>query len=462
MTYNPASDTFAAPGRRPSLHDQWREVSARIDAEDALRATGDVDPASFLAIAAPPTDAAGRYLRHDGWTPDRQRAFLSAIADGDTVERACRLVGLSVASAYAFRKRAAGAGFALGWRAANLLARDRVADQLMARALDGQVETVTRPDGSTIARHRYDNRTALTLLARLDRMVEQAPADPAAAASSHAARLIAQDFEAFLDLIEADEGPARAGLFLARRTGLAGAPQAAPALEPVLALARADLFTRTGASLPEEVDTADLDLTQRATWTGDQWLRAEAAGLLRVAAPPEEKAPVPQLPQLVPEPVGIEPVAWDYDAGEYRTHLPPPEGEEPDFERGEYGDEMYERGLTDSEQALMDRLDALATAEQRLAESAERDEWFARIEAEIAEAEGQGGGEGGDADSSFPVPREPCSPATSTPCFPGESRGPVPDHAIEDVGSAPQDDAETPHIVEAELHPEADTAVNAV
>ncbi len=354
-------------------------------------------------------DAAGRTLRHDGWTPDRQRAFLSAIADGETVERACRLVGLSAASAYALRQRAAGAGFALGWRAANLLARDRVADQLMARALDGQVETVTRPDGSTISRHRYDNRTALTLLARLDRMVEQAPADPAAAASSHAARLVAQDFEAFLDTIERDRGPADAGLFLARRLeggiGLTGAAPT-PALEPVLALARADRFARTGASLAAEIDAADLDLTRRSTWTGDQWSRAEAAGLLRVAAPAEEEVPAPQLPQLGPQPVDVEPVTWDDDAEEYRTHLPPPEGEEPAYAWGEYGDEMYERGLTDSEQALMDRIDELDAIEQRLADSAERDAWFAQIEAEIAEAEAGAAGKDRDhpaaASDNFP------------------------------------------------------------
>lgn len=80
------------------------------------------DPAVF---APNPAGAPVRAPRHDGWTPDRQRAFLSAIADGLTVERACRLVGLTVSSAYALRQRAAGAGFALGWRAANLLARDR-------------------------------------------------------------------------------------------------------------------------------------------------------------------------------------------------------------------------------------------------------------------------------------------------------------------------------------------------
>lgn len=193
----------------------------------------------------------------------------------------------------------------------------------MTRALDGQVETVTRPDGSTISRHRYDNRTAMALLARLDRMVESAPADPAAAADAHAARFVAQDFEPYLDLLERDGGPARAGLFLARRTGLA---ESAPTLEPVLALARADTFARTGAALPEEVATADLDPAQRAGWTAEQWCRAEAAGLLRVAAPPpppEESRTAPPLPPHRTEPA--EPIWWDDKAEDDRTDLPPPE-----------------------------------------------------------------------------------------------------------------------------------------
>ncbi|WP_375398761.1 hypothetical protein [uncultured Sphingomonas sp.] len=427
MTYNPDNAAFAAPDRRQTLQEQWREVSARIDAEDALRRTAEAEAAALL----PATDAAGRTLRHDGWTPERQRAFLCAIAEGETVERACRAVGLSVSSVYAFRQRAAGAAFALGWHAAGLLGRERIADRMMTRAIDGQVETVTRPDGSTITRHRFDNRTGLAMLVRLDRMAEQVPADPAAAASSHAARLVAQDFEAFLDVIEQDRGPAQAGLFLARRTGLAATPAGAPDLEPILALARADRFVRTGTSLAEEVDTRDLDLAQRHGWTAEQWQRADAAGLLRIATVDEaggesrEASPLPPL-------VDAEPVAWDDDAGEYRTHLPPPEGEEPAYAWGEYGDEMYERGLTDSEQALMDRIDELDAIEQRLADSAERDAWFAQIEAEIAAAEA----EGGDETVSSPIP--------GTSPFPGESRGPVPDQAMMDTRSALQDDVETP------------------
>lgn len=342
-------------------------------------------------------DAAGRALRHDGWTPDRQRVFLSSIADGDTVFRACLLAGMSVTSVYAFRQRAAGAAFALGWRAANLLAREAIADRMMARAVDGQTESVTRPDGSVILRHRYDNRTALTLLARLDRMVEQTPADPAAAASSHAARLVAQDFEAFLDTIEQDRGPAQAGVFLARRTGLTGVPDAAPELEPILALARADLFIRTGASFAEEVDTTDLDPTQRHDWTAEQWQRADGAGLVCVAPSCDvddervdedgEAAPLPQL--VMHERQARCPYWWDDEAEEYRTHLPPPADEQPAYEPYPFGESGYKRTLTRTEQELIDRLHALEVAARRAVEDAEREAALASLRADIGAFEAE-------------------------------------------------------------------------
>jgi hypothetical protein len=184
-----------------------------------------------------PTDAAGRTLRHDGWTPDRQRAFLESIAAGETVERACRLVQMSVASAYALKQRATGQSFALGWRAANLLGREAIADRMLTRAMDGYVETVTRPDGSTYSRHKYDNRTAMTLLTRLDRRRSRPPPTRTPPPIAQAARLVAQDWDAYLALLDADRGPAAAGLFLARRLPDA---TARPGMEPVLALARAD------------------------------------------------------------------------------------------------------------------------------------------------------------------------------------------------------------------------------
>ncbi len=233
---------------------------------------------------------ADRAQRYDGWTPDRQRTFLEAIAEGHTVVTACIKVGMAASSAYALRRRAAGTGFALGWRAANLLGRDKVADTLLARAIDGQVETVTRQNGDTVTRHRFDNRLASTMLARLDRFADR----QAGEATHQAARLVAAEFDGFLDLIDRDEGPARTGLFLAARI----ADDAGDAdLGAVQSLARADRFLRTGRGLAAEIDTSDLDPDARADWTADQWARAEAAGMLAFAAPtePARHSPLPPL-----------------------------------------------------------------------------------------------------------------------------------------------------------------------
>ena len=170
-------------------------------------------------------------LPADRWTPDNQRRFLELVADGNPVEFAARFLGLSPQSAYALRRTARGAAFALGWRAAALIARDAIADRLLERALGGQTETVTRPDGSEITRFRYDNRLAATLLRRLDRQVEEATD-----ADTRAARTVAAEFDAFLDIVAQEDGAARAGLFLARRCD----PQAdARDLQPVLTLAAA-------------------------------------------------------------------------------------------------------------------------------------------------------------------------------------------------------------------------------
>ncbi|MFW2829840.1 hypothetical protein [Sphingomonas sp. ID0503] len=168
-----------------------------------------------------PEDAAARRHRNDGWTPDRQRRFLELVADGVTVDDACLVIELSATSAYTFRRRAPGSAFALGWAAANLHARERIAASLLARAVHGQKETVEKDDGDkvvTITRHRIDNRLGLHMLARLDRQAD-AP-DPHGTLA--AARLIAQEFDPFLDLMGQDAGPARAACSSARASASPG------------------------------------------------------------------------------------------------------------------------------------------------------------------------------------------------------------------------------------------------
>jgi hypothetical protein len=41
---------------------------------------------------------ADRAQRYDGWTPDRQRAFLGGVAEGHTGGSACALVGMAASS----------------------------------------------------------------------------------------------------------------------------------------------------------------------------------------------------------------------------------------------------------------------------------------------------------------------------------------------------------------------------
>jgi len=375
--------------------------------------TAPIDPADPLH------DARGHHLRHDGWTPDRRRDFLAHLADGHTVEDACRLVGKSASSAYALRRRADGAAFALGWRAAALVARDHLADTMLGRALHGVTDSWTRADGTTVERHRHDNRLGMTLLRRLDAQV-----DAATPGDATAARLVAGDFDAFLALVASDAAPARAGLFLAARLDGEGD------LAPIHALARADRFTRARAGTAAEIDVADLDPAARADWTADQWLRAEAAGLVALAPAPgaEDQASSPQLPQLddAPLPHGdATALWWDDELDEWRTSFPPPLGFDGD-EEGMWDDEDYHRSLTAAEADVADAPRRRDRARRREVELAKRDAWLAR------------GTDAAKAPSPLDSERAPAQadPAQADPAAPPPPARPDPDRADAPAGIA--------------------------
>jgi hypothetical protein len=328
--------------------------------------------------------------RQDGWTAAAQRSFLEAIAEGHGVEAACTRVGLSAASAYAYRRTAKGAAFALGWRAATLVARDAIAETLLVRALQGQVDTIVRGE-TVVTRHRHDNRLAMSLLARLDRQVEAAP-DP----DVKAARLVAQEFDAFLDLVARDEGPARAGLFLARRCGTLLGPgddeDATADLAPIFALAAADRLHRTGVATAGEVPVADLDPHRRADWTGEQWVRAEAAGIVALAPPPPPEPLPDPAPETPPAPQHSQhssdddddaeedlfaPVWWNDEVEEWRTRFPPPPTGTVFLEIGTPDRVDYQRTLTEEESAAMGPGPDYYDADEVAALVTQRDAFFA-------------------------------------------------------------------------------------
>ncbi len=138
------------------------------------------------------------------WTPKSQRQFAECLSETGSITEACAAVSMSRRSAYNLRSRADGFGFRIAWDAAVILSRCVIADALVDRALSGVwTETVKDPENGITRRLNYDRSLGLALLSRLDKMFEY----QADEGSQHmAAQIASQDFDIFLDLIEAGAG----------------------------------------------------------------------------------------------------------------------------------------------------------------------------------------------------------------------------------------------------------------
>ena len=66
--------------------------------------------------------------RHDGWTVERQRRFIAALADTGSVHAACKAVNMSQAGAYHLRRQPGAASFRAAWQAAIDLGVQRIED----------------------------------------------------------------------------------------------------------------------------------------------------------------------------------------------------------------------------------------------------------------------------------------------------------------------------------------------
>ena len=80
--------------------------------------------------------------RHDGWTPERQRAFIHALADTGSVSRAARHVNMSPEGAYYLRRQPGSEQFRRAWEAALDFGVQRLKDIAYERAIDGQLSPV--------------------------------------------------------------------------------------------------------------------------------------------------------------------------------------------------------------------------------------------------------------------------------------------------------------------------------
>ena len=259
-------------------------------------------------------------VRHDGWTGEKMAIFCEALAETAVVAEACEAAGMGISGAYAARRR--NPVFAAAWDAALSIARERLADTLLARSIEGNVEQIYR-DGVMIGeRHVLDNRLGLAILRRLDRLAET-------------------------------------GLSTSSR-GVRVPTAPAPARQPV-----------------------DWSFAVEALRIGDDEGVATALSLAKGHEVEEVEGPPDSLIDGHEDGgLDLSDRCWkDGIDNIWLTDFPPPSGftgyeNRPYDEDGEdYGD-TYQRACTPEEVALLEADDAAARAEEREQEEALRDAWF--------------------------------------------------------------------------------------
>lgn len=106
-----------------------------------------------------------RKYRHDGWTPERQRAFIEALAATGSVTAAAARINMSPEGAYYLRRQPGAEGFAAAWAAA----LDHGVQQLADVAIDRAIHGVAVPvfwRGEQVGEKRWFNDRLLMFLLR--------------------------------------------------------------------------------------------------------------------------------------------------------------------------------------------------------------------------------------------------------------------------------------------------------
>lgn len=183
--------------------------------------------------------------RLNGWTPERQRDFIAALAACGVVAEAAARVGMSARSAYKLRARPGARSFREAWEVAVDSAMERLADAVFARALHGVSRPIFYQGEQVGERRHYDERLAMFLLSRrapdrfgcwIDRREVRCDADEHGAALAEALDRVAADAlaeEAAAARAAACDAPDRAEASTAGAgSGAAGDPAPDPEEDP--------------------------------------------------------------------------------------------------------------------------------------------------------------------------------------------------------------------------------------
>lgn len=101
--------------------------------------------------------------RHDGWTAERQRSFLRALADTGCISEAAHATGITPRSAYRLRNHPQGKAFAAAWDQALQLAAARLMTTAYERAIKGGIREMWK-DGKIVAEVREPSDRLLVWL----------------------------------------------------------------------------------------------------------------------------------------------------------------------------------------------------------------------------------------------------------------------------------------------------------
>jgi hypothetical protein len=236
------------------------------------------------------------------------------------------------------------------------------------------IDRVYRNGELVAERHRYDNRLTMAVLTRLDRQAEGMGEGAATA------RIVAGEWDQFLDIVEAGgDGaeaflraridPPRDGEVAGRRPDGGGPAPCDASAEEVESqaslLARLDSYNKYAAGLPREIRTSDLDPAEMRSWSEEQWARADHSGLLDRLEPSDWPDSARNRQETGAdgmckvrkhyrarhdeaeedyEGCGV----WEDDEGRMLTDFPPTAGFDGE-EEGEPGDPDYWRTLTEDE-----------------------------------------------------------------------------------------------------------------
>lgn len=105
-----------------------------------------------------------RKYRHDGWTPERQVAFIEALADTGSVTRAAGMVNMAQANCYALRRAPGAEEFRRAWDAALDFGVQRLKDIAFERAIEGQLIPVFVAGKLMGFRRKHNDRLLMFIL----------------------------------------------------------------------------------------------------------------------------------------------------------------------------------------------------------------------------------------------------------------------------------------------------------